>query len=127
MTVSKAPRDYDQWRSDDSGRAEDAAYTFGFHLITNCRDEAMATIPKNATPEMVEAIQQAVDTALHNVCDMLEGFWKLEAGPRHTIELALVVEVHDENGEPVESQRISPCVHDLPIGYWKWAREREFQ
>ena len=78
MTVSKAPRDYDQWRSDDSGRAEDAAYTFGFHLITNCRDEAMATIPKNATPEMVEAIQQAVDTALHNVCDMLEGFWKLK-------------------------------------------------
>ena len=87
----------------------------------------MATIPKNATPEMVEAIQQAVDTALHNVCEMLEGFWKLEAGSRHTIELALVVEVHDENGESVESQRISPCVHDLPIGYWKWAREREFQ
>ena len=72
-------------------------------------------------------VEKAVDTALHNLVEMLEGFWKLEAGPAHTVELVLGVRVHASDGNAVETLEISPCKLDLPIGYWKWAREREFK
>lgn len=127
VSISKPPRGFAQWRCDANDRSEDAAYAFGFHLITHCRDEVLSTLPDDATPETLAAVEKAVDGALHNVCDMLEGFWRLEAGPRHSIALALHVEVQNEDGETVETQRISPCQHDLPIGYWKWAQDREFQ
>jgi hypothetical protein len=68
-----------------------------------------------------------VDTALHNVCDLLEGFWPLEAGAKHRIALALGVEVRDVDNKVVETAEISPCKLDLPIGYWKWAQDREFR
>ena len=58
---------------------------------------------------------------------MLEGFWKLEAGPDHAISLALGVQVRDAQNQVVETQEISPCKLDLPIGYWKWANDRDFQ
>ena len=84
-------------------------------------------MPTDASPELKAAVEEAVDTALHNVNDMLEGFWKLDAGPKHSVELALVVRVRDAERNLVESQEISPCKHDLQIGYWKWARDREFR
>ena len=87
----------------------------------------MASVPKSASPKTVAAVEKAVDRALHNVCDMLEGFWRLEAGAKHSIALALGIEVQDESGETVETLQISPCKQDLPIGYWKWAQDREFQ
>lgn len=121
------PRPFPEWRSKSADREEDAAYTFGYHLIVHCRDEALATVPGNASPEIKAAVEEAVDTALHNVNDMLEGFWKLEAGAQHTVELALVVRVCDSDGNLVEAQEISPCKLDLPIGYWKWAQDREFR
>ena len=127
MTASKPPRDFTEWRRDAYDRSEDAAYAFGFHLIAHCRDEALATVPDNPTPETLAAVEKAVDVALHNVCDLLEGFWRLEAGPKHSIALALHVEVQNEDGDTVETHRISPCEQDLPIGYWKWARDGEFR
>ena len=127
MSSSRTPRDYENWRHDAYERAEDAAYAFGFHLITHCRDEAMACVPDTANPETVAAAEKAVDVALHNICDMLEGFWQLEAGAKHSIALALGIEVQDENGNTVETLQISPCKLDLPIGYWKWAQDRKFQ
>ena len=127
MEVAKPPKPYSDWRKGEIDREEDAAYTFGYHLISHCRDEAMETLPGDASAELRDVVKKAVDVALHNVNDMLEGFWRLEAGPAHSVELVLGVRVHDEAGEVVETLEISPCKLDLPIGYWKWANDREFQ
>src|SRR3954453_23638065 len=102
MDIKAHPRSFPEWRENPVDREEDAAYTFGYHLIVHCRDEAMATLPADAPPETREAVREAVDTALHNVNDMLEGYWKLDAGLEHSIELALVVRVHDAQGQEVE-------------------------
>jgi hypothetical protein len=127
MADAPLPRDYQNWRTGDFNRAEDAAYAFGYYLIRHCRDEAIATLPGDAAPDMKAAVEKAVDTALHNVCDMLEGFWLLEAGPNNRISLALGVQVLDADNNVVETVEISPCKIDLPIGYWKWAKDREFR
>ena len=87
----------------------------------------MATLPADASPETQAAVEKAVDTALHNVCDLLEGFWRLEAGPDRSISLALGIQVRDAQNQVIETQEISPCKLDLPIGYWKWAKDREFR
>src|SRR5438309_976327 len=107
--IKAHPRPFPEWRVKPADRREDAAYTFGYHLIVHCRDEAMATVPPDASAELKAAVEKAVDTALHNLNDMLEGFWKLDAGPQHTVELGLVVRVRDSNGDIVETQEISPC------------------
>ena len=127
MESAKAPKPYSEWSEDRLRRKEDAAYTFGYHLILHCRDEAMKTLPTDASQDTRDAVKEAVDIALHNVTDMLEGFWNLEAGPDHSVELVLGVRVHDKARESVETLEISPCKLDLPIGYWKWANDREFQ
>jgi hypothetical protein len=127
MEIGAPPRNYVAWRTGEYERPEDAAYLFGYYLVKHCRDEAMATLSADASPELRGAVEKAVDTALHNVCDMLEGFWKLEAGPQHTISLALGVQVRDAQNSVVETQEIAPCKLDLPIGYWKWAKDREFR
>jgi hypothetical protein len=127
MNINSKPRPFTEWRASAFDRDEDAAYAFGYQLIVHCRDEAMATLPAGASPEMKAAVEEAVDTALHNLNDMLEGFWKLEAGPEHSIELVLSVRVHDSKRNVVEKLEISPGKLDLPIGYWKWARDREFR
>jgi hypothetical protein len=127
MTTAIPPRSYPEWRTGKFDRPEDAAYSFGYHLILHCREEAMATLPADASPELAAAVEKAVDAALHNVCDMLEGFWPLEAGPNHRISLALGVQVRDSENQVIEMQEISPCKLDLPIGYWKWAQERAFR
>jgi len=127
METVAPPRSYPEWRTGQSDRLEDAAYLFGYYLMLHCRDEAMATLPAGASPEVKAAVESAVDTALHNVCDLLEGFWRLQAGPNHTISLALGVQVRDAQNQVLETQVISPCKLDLPIGYWKWAQEREFR
>jgi hypothetical protein len=121
------PEDYPTWRRDAVNRAEDAAYTFGYHLILHCRDEAMAKIPADAAPEIEAAVETAVDTALHNVMDLLEGFWPLASGPSHSVEYVLQVRVRDGSGDAVETIDLSPSKLDLPIGYWKWAHDREFK
>lgn len=127
MEVKELPRNYPEWRIGQFERPEDAAYLFGYYLIKNCRDEAMATLAADSAPGVKASVEKAVDTALHNVCDMLEGFWRLKAGPEHRIELALSVQVRNEQNEIVETQELSPCKLDLPIGYWKWAQDREFR
>ena len=127
MEVKVNPAPYEEWRNEPKDRAEDAAYTFGYHLIGHCRDKAIATLPSDAPADIKDAVEKAVDTALHNVIDMLEGFWKLEAGAKHTVELVMGVRVHDSAGNEVETLDISPSKLDLPIGYWKWAKEREFR
>jgi len=127
METTLPPREYPEWRTGQFDRPEDAAYLFGYYLIMHCRDEAMATLPADASSDVKVAVEKAVDTALHNVCDMLEGFWRLDAGRNHTISLALGIQVRDAQNRIVETQEISPCKLDLPIGYWKWAQEREFR
>jgi hypothetical protein len=117
------PRDYE----DKFDRPEDAAYLFGYYLILHCRDEALATVPAEATPDVKAATEKAVDVALHNVCALLEGFWPLEAGSEKRVSLALSVQVHDADNSVIEAIDISPCKLDLPIGYWKWAQAREFR
>jgi hypothetical protein len=127
MNNASLPRDYQNWRADTSERAGDAGYLFGYYLIMHCRDKAMATVPSDASPTLKTAVEKAVDVALHNLCDMLEGFWPLEAGANTRVSLALSVQVRDAENAVMETVEISPCLLDLPIGYWKWARDREFR
>jgi len=124
MNDSATPRPYEQWRKVPIDRAEDAAFTFGYYLMQHCRTEALKAsdstmLPKTAH-ELDERVAQAVDIALHNLMDLLEDFWRTEAGPNHTAEYALSVCVKDANGVAVERVDISPSLLDLPIGYWKW-------
>jgi hypothetical protein len=130
MGIPKPPRPYDEWRSDRFDRAEDAAYTFGCDLMKHCRAEVIKglsnpQLPTNAE-ELRAIVEKSVDTALHNVVDMLEGFWPMSAGPNHKVEYSLAVCVKDASGTPVERIDISPSLIDLPIGYWKW-RDGEFR
>jgi hypothetical protein len=126
ISDSGTPRPYEQWRRDPFGRAEDAAYTFGYDLIRYCRTEALKDasakkLPKSAQ-EFQEKVAAAVDTALHNLMDMLEGYLRTDAGPNHRVEYVLSVCVAPKGeGETMpECIRISPCLLDLQIGYWKW-------
>ncbi|HEY5924578.1 MAG TPA: hypothetical protein VIV11_23025, partial [Kofleriaceae bacterium] len=75
--TSVPPRPFPEWRAEPFERDEDAAYAFGHHLIVDCRDEALKVIPTSATAAARASAVEAVDTALHNMCDMLEGFWRL--------------------------------------------------
>ena len=130
MADSSTPRPYEQWRTAPIERAEDAAYTFGYHLTQHCRSEALKASGSAGLPTTAEEFQArvaaAVDKALHNAMDLLEGFWRTQAGADHTVEYALSVCVRDANRTPVERIDISPCLLDLPIGYWKW-KEGEFR
>jgi hypothetical protein len=129
-TDTSIPRPYDQWRTKPIDRAEDAAYVFGHDLMRYCHAEALksvdsATLPKSAE-ELQKRVAAAIDVALHNVVDLLEGFFPMDAGPNHKVSYALSVCVADANGTPKEKIDISPCLVDLPIGYWKW-RDGEFR
>ena len=119
MNSSASPPPYEEWRTKMSDRAEDAAWLFGYYLIRHCRADALKNVPARSSPEEKEAINKAVDTALHNVMDLLEGFWKLPAGDGYTAEFALNVNIR-RGSELVESVAISPAKLDLPIGYWAW-------
>ena len=124
MSAASTPRPFEQWRTDKFDRAEDAAYTFGYYLMQHCRAEALKRVQSASVPatreEFRAQVEVAVDVALHNAMDLLEGFWRTEAGPQHTAEFALSVCVMDASQKEVERVDISPCLLDLPIGYWKW-------
>lgn len=124
--VNVPPAPFTAWRTDPFERDTDAAHMFGYYLITKCRDEALKNVA-SAPKKQRAAIEEAVDHALHNVMDLFEGYWVLQTGEEHRIELALQVRVQDKNFEIVETRELAPCKMDLPIGYWIWAREREFQ
>src|SRR3989442_8451324 len=106
MSASDTPKPYEEWRATPIDRAEDAAYTFGYHLMQHCRAEALKAVEAAPAPKTVEEFRTqataAVDTALHNVMDLLEGFWPTEAGPNHIIAYALSVCVSDASKTPVE-------------------------
>jgi hypothetical protein len=130
MSASDAPRHFEEWRTGKFDRAEDAACVFGRDLMQHCRAEALKIIettevPKNAA-EYREHVSAAVDTALHNVMALLEGFWPTHAGPNHQVVYKLSVCVSDSSRASVEHVDISPCLLDLPIGYWKW-KDGEFR
>jgi hypothetical protein len=130
MSDTTTPRPYEDWRTGSADRGEDAAYTFGYYLTRHCRAEALKRVQTTSLPatpqEFRTQVEAAVDTALHNVMDLLEGFWRTEAGPNHTAEFALSVCLKDADRKLVERIDISPCLVDLPIGYWKW-KDGEFK
>jgi hypothetical protein len=130
MNTSDTPRPYEEWGTASLDRAEDAAYTFGHHLMQHCRGEALKAVELAAVPTNAEEfraqVNAAVDTALHNVMDLLEGFWPTQAGPNHRVAYALSVCISDMSGTAVERIDISPSLLDLPIGYWKW-KDGEFR
>jgi hypothetical protein len=72
-------------------------------------------------------VEKAVDTALHDVCDMLECFFPFPAGQGHCIDLALGVRVYNANDKLIETIVNSPNMLDLPIGYWTWVEKRRFR
>jgi hypothetical protein len=118
MATLKKPRFHDTWRRTAADREEDAACLFGYYLIKHCREEALARL-KSASVVSRSVAVEAVDTALHNVMDLLEGFWPLDAGNGRQLELALHVVV-TKAGQTEEDVQVSPSQIDLPIGYWAW-------
>ena len=98
--------------------------------MRHCRDEALQVVSDKSCPqsqdEFIAAVAEAVDIALHNVTDLLEGYWKTMAGPDNGVEYVLSVRVTNNECKPVESIEISPCLIDLPIGYWKW-KDNDFR
>ena len=131
MKIKSKPRNYDEWRTHPSDRVEDAAYIFGYDLIRYCREEALASINmadlQSGQEEILDVVEQAVDISLHNVMDLLEGFFSPKTiGTTHTAEYSLVVQVRDQNGSVVEKFELSPKKSDLSVGYWKW-QAGEFQ
>ena len=94
--------------------------------MKHCRDEAFLALPANLNPEDRASAEEAVHVALHNVMDMLEGFWRLESGPDHTVKYQLCVVVSDRSDKVVESIDITKGI-DLPIGFWAWAEEGDFR
>lgn len=129
MDAKNTPRPFKEWRTDKFDRAEDAAYAFGYHLIHYCRAEALKTVDAAGYPTSPEEYRRhvaaAVDTALHNVMSLVEGFWATQAGPEHQVSYTLSVCVSDMSGQPVETVDISSGI-DLPIGYWNW-KDGEFR
>jgi hypothetical protein len=123
MNTKDTPKPFKEWRTDKFDRAEDAAYAFGYHLMHHCREEALKTAEASGCPTSPEEYRQqvaaAVDTALHNVMSLVEGYWTTQAGPEHRVSYTLSVCVCDMSGQPVETVDISSGT-DLPIGYWKW-------
>ena len=115
------PRPYREWRRGPY-RAEDAANTLGYCLIRFCREKAM----KRAAEKLASgagpaaASEEAIDIALHNILNLLEGFWEINSGPDHTVDFALIVRILNSEQQVVEDIEISPSLLDLPIGYWKW-------
>lgn len=129
MKKPQTPQSFLRWRTEPIDRAEDAAYVFGYHLMEHCRNEALKRVEGNlpkSRKEFHEQVAKAVDVALHNVVDLLEGFWPTQAGPKHRVSYALSVCVSDMKHKPIERIDISPCLLDLPIGYWKW-KDGEFR
>lgn len=80
MESAAPPRDYPEWRTGPFDRPEDAAYLFGYYLVMHCRDEAMATLPVEASTDVKSAVEKAVDTAPHNVCGNLPAVPEREGG-----------------------------------------------
>ena len=109
MNIPTPPRNYDEWCTDEFKRRDDAAYLFGYYLVSHCRDEAIASISENASPDVKAAVNKAIDIALHNVCDLLEGFWPIEAGSDKRVSLALGVQVRNEANDVIETIEISPA------------------
>lgn len=94
--------------------------------MKHCRDEAIAGLPPSMAPEDRAHALEAVHVALHNVMDLLEGFWMLESGPAHTVKYQLSVVVMDQSQTMVEKADITTGI-DLPIGFWGWAKDGEFR
>jgi hypothetical protein len=69
---------------------------------------------------------EAIHIALHNVMDLVEGFWRLESGRDNYVEYQLQVIVKDKSHNEIERVDIAAGL-DLPIGFWKWAKDGEFR
>ncbi|MGB8191387.1 MAG: hypothetical protein WCF67_05680 [Chitinophagaceae bacterium] len=126
MENKSEPREYKDWRTGKWDRREDAAYTFGYHFIKYCRDQAVDSLPNDMNAEDREKSVEAIHIALHNVLDLVEGFWKLESGKDHFVEYHLQVVAIDKENKEIERISISPGL-DLPIGFWKWAKDGEYR
>src|ERR1019366_3382147 len=78
MSDKSTPKPYEQWRTNAGDREEDAAYTFGYYLMKHCRAEALKAVESAEVPTTAEQfraqVAEAVDTALHNVLDLVEGY-----------------------------------------------------
>lgn len=94
--------------------------------MKHCRNEAFAALPTNLNQEDRIKAEEAIHVALHNVMDMLEGFWRLESGTEHTVKYQLCVVVKDKSDKEVERVDITAGI-DLPIGFWGWAKDGDFR
>ncbi len=101
--ISK-PRIYPQWSNDKYARADDAAYNFGYHLIQHCRNEAILNLPPDLTDEQRIKCIHSIDLSLHNVMDMIEGYWPLTSGQEHRLEYNLSVSVLNKDFQEIEKK-----------------------
>ena len=126
MNNKSEPREYKDWRKDPWDRKEDAAYTFGYHFVKYCLDQAIESLPNDLKHEDKEKAVGAIHIGFHNVMDLFEGFWKLESGPENFVEYHLHVVAKNKDHDEIERINLSSGL-DLPIGFWKWVKDREFR
>ena len=60
MECNAKPRQFNEWRNNQFDRAEDAAYTFGNHLIKYCRDQVMEELPAETSEKERAKIKAAI-------------------------------------------------------------------
>ncbi len=127
MKNSSTPRPYEEWRKEKFDREEDAAYNFGFHIIAFCREAAIEKLSSDLSEDQRKNAISAIDLCLHNVMDLFEGFFSLECGNEHSLYYIIQVAIMNKKNETIEKVDISPNKLDLPVGYWKWAHDKEFR
>lgn len=115
------PLPYEEWGEKPLARHYAAAYIFGFDLMRRCREQALIAV-KNMPPgsDPMQIAEQAIDTELFNVVDLLDGFWPMDAGPNHRAEYILTLCVNGADGQPIEKIEINTAGLDLAMGYWRW-------
>ena len=117
-------KSYSEWRSDEHQHWIDAGHTFGVHLMKQARDQALGTIPENASAETRAVATEAVRVALGGVMQMLDGFYINEIGEQHRVEYALLARITNRERTLVEEIELAPDGDGLCMGFAGWWEDK---
>jgi len=111
---------YQTWSSDPHSHWIDAGHTFGVHLMKYARDQALSTIPADASQETKAVATEAVRTAIFGVLEMLDGFYRHEIDDRHRAKYALMAHIIEDNTRVLETVELAPDGDGLCMGFAGW-------
>ena len=111
---------YKKWATDPNFRWVDVGHTFGTHLMKYVRDEALNTIPENATDETRQCASEAIRHSIYAMMALFDGIHKLEIGSNNTIEYVLQAVIRDEKYNKKEMIELAPNGDGLCMGFAGW-------